>query len=50
MPRNSTPPGYLDRYDRETKDWKKVLFRPGKVVQSSELNEIQSILTLNSKK
>ena len=40
----STPPGYYDRFDPATKNWKKVLFLPGKPVQAAEFNEIQSIL------
>lgn len=44
MANNTTPIGFYDRYDRQDKDWKKILFRPGKLLQAAELNEVQSII------
>lgn len=46
---NNTPAGYLDRFS-ESKAWQKLLFRPGKAIQSSELNEMQSVLQFQSKR
>lgn len=40
----NTPNGYYDRFNPETKDWKKLLFTPDKPVQAAELNEIQSVV------
>lgn len=43
---SNTPTNYSDRL-RSGKPWDKILFRPGYSVQSSELNEIQSIQDKN---
>jgi len=39
---NSSP--YFDDYSPETKDFLRVLFRPGYAVQARELNQLQAIL------
>jgi hypothetical protein len=39
----NTPPGYIDRFTPQSK-WKKLLFLPGRALQSGELIEIQSVL------
>jgi hypothetical protein len=39
----NTPDGYIDRFTPQSK-WKKLLFLPGRALQSGELIEIQSVL------
>ncbi|MCX8009205.1 MAG: DUF4815 domain-containing protein, partial [Patescibacteria group bacterium] len=37
---------YFDDYDPEVKDFLRILFKPGRAVQTRELNQIQSILQM----